>query len=812
MCFAVSGVLAQKTKVSGTVYDGETKEPMPFVNVYFQGTKTGTTTNLDGKYILDSYYASDTVAASFVGYSPAKQKVKVDETQTVDLYMGTSSVALREVVIRVDKKKENPAHPIIRKVLENKNINDREKLAGYEYEVYNKIEFDLNNITDDFTDRKAFRSFDFIFDNIDTAGPKDYLPIFISESLSDFYYRKNPKGSFEKIKATKVSGIDNQSVSQFLGDMYQNVNIYDNNISVFGKSFVSPISTNGFFFYKYYLIDSLTVDNKWCYHIKFKGKRKQDPVFEGDLFIHDTTYAVKRAIASINEDANINFVNGFEVLQEYDEVQPEVWMITKDQLVVDFNLGEKAMGLYGRKTTTYKNHVINDPKDGTVFNNTNNIEVAKDSDKKGDEFWSEARHEKLADNEQAIYTMIDTLKQVPQFKTYLDVLNIIFTGYKVAGPLEFGPYYSLYSFNPVEGNRFRLGIRTSNDFSTRLAVGVFGAYGLKDQKLKYGGNIFYFISKDQPRISVEARYSLDVEQLGQSRSAFQQDNFLSSFFRRNPATKLTLVEDWELNYNHEWFYGFSNRVIARKRSFTPLGSLSYIQPFSDAIKINIPAIHTTEIGLYTRFAYKERYVAGEFDRISLGTKYPVLEALVTKSLPGVLNGLYNYTKLELAISHKLSLGYIGNFRYGAKAGKVLGSAPYPLLEVHQGNETFFYLDNAFNTMNFFEFVSDQFVSVYGEHHFEGLFFNRLPLFRKLKWREVVSAKAVYGSYNPKNSEILELSENINTFSRNKPFIEAAVGVENIFKFLRLDALYRLSYLDNPNIVKFGIRAKLQLTF
>ena len=408
--------------------------------------------------------------------------------------------------------------------------------------------------------------------------------------------------------------------------------------------------------------------------------------------------------------------------------------------------------------------------------------------------------------------MIDTLKQVPQFKTYLDVLNIIFTGYKVAGPLEFGPYYSLYSFNPVEGNRFRLGVRTSNDFSTRLALGGFLAYGLKDQKFKYGANVFYFLSKDQPRISVEARYSIDVEQLGQSRNAFQQDNFLSSFFRRNPATKLTLVEDWEIDYNHEWFYGFSNKLIGRKRSFTPLGSLEYIQPVSDAIKIKIPNIHTTEVGLYTRFAYKERYVAGEFDRISLGTKYPVLEALVTKSLPGVLNGLYNYTKLEFAISHKLSLGYLGNLRYGAKSGKVLGFAPYPLLEVHQGNETFFYLDNAFNTMNFFEFVSDQFVSVYGEHHFEGLFFNSLPLFRKLKWREVVSAKAVYGSYNPKNSEILELSENINTFSRNKPFIEAAVGVENIFKFLRLDALYRLSYLDNPNIVKFGIRAKLQLTF
>ena len=284
LCIGASSTYAQKTKVSGVVFDKETNERMPYVNVFFKGTKTGTTTNLDGEFTLESYYASDTVAASFVGYTIATKAVKIDQEQTVNLYLGTSSVALQEVVITVDKKRENPAHPIIRRVQANKNINDREKLSGYEYEVYNKIEFDLNNITDEFTDRRAFKKFDFIFDNIDTTGDKDYLPIFISESLSDFYYRKNPKGSYEKIKAVKVSGIDNQSVSQFLGDMYQSVNIYDNNISVFGKSFVSPISNSGFFFYKYYLIDSLSVDNKWCYHIKFKPKRAQDPVFEGDLF------------------------------------------------------------------------------------------------------------------------------------------------------------------------------------------------------------------------------------------------------------------------------------------------------------------------------------------------------------------------------------------------------------------------------------------------------------------------------------------------------------------------------------------------
>ncbi|WP_170227020.1 DUF5686 and carboxypeptidase-like regulatory domain-containing protein [Luteibaculum oceani] len=802
---------SQQTEVRGRVVDAETGEALPYVNISFQGTKIGTTSDLDGNFVLKSYYASDTVVATFVGYMPSKMGVILDQTQTVEIKL-QAGISLAEVEVRPDKDAENPAHPIIRKVIANKKINDREKLRSYSYEVYNKVEFDLNNVTEDFKSKKAFRPFEFIFDYIDTTGEKDYLPIFISETISEIYYRKFPKAQKESINAVKVSGIENESVSQFLGDMYQNVNVYDNNISVFGKPFISPISNSGFAFYKYYLLDSLWKDNYWCYHIKFIPKRENDPVYNGEMFIHDTTYAIKEFRGNISEEANINFVKGFEVTQIFEQVKPEVWMLTKDKLVVDFALGEKTMGLYGRKTSTYKNHKVNEELPDEFYNTVNQVEVEKGAREKGEDYWQLHRHEELDKNEKAIYFMVDSLKEVPTFQTYLDIVNIVFTGYKVVGNFEFGPYYSLYSFNPVEGNRFKLGVRTSNDFSTRVAFSTYGAYGLRDQKLKYGASFFAFVSKE-PRSFFELSYHQDIEQLGLSQNAFSTDNFFGSFLRRNPANKLNLVTEYKGYYEHEWFYGFSNRLIFSHRNILPRGALEFRAPLEGTSGSTlVDAISTTEVGFYTRFAYKERFVSGEFDRISLGTDKPIIEIQLTKSLPGVLNADYNYTKLYAALSDEISFGYFGYTELRSEAGKIWGRAPYPLLEIHKGNETFFYDDYAFNTMNFFEFVSDQFVSVSGTHHFGGLFLNRIPLLKKLKLREVVSAKAVYGTYNSKNSETLQLSEGINTFSNRKPFLEAAVGVENILKFLRIDALWRLSYLQNPNIVDFGIRAKLQLKF
>ena len=809
--------VGQKTIVSGTITSKETGEPLPFATLIFTGTKTGATSDIDGNYRIETYYASDSLRVQLLGYKMATVKVKQDVSQVINISLESAIGEMQEVVIRPDEG-PNPAIALIKKVLRNKKINNREKLDSYQYEAYTKVEFDLNNITETFQQRKIFRPFRFVFEGVDTTEEKPYLPVFMTEALSNFYYRRIPvRSQKEIITATKISGVENQSVQQFMGDMYQNVNIYDNNIVAFEKSFVSPISAFCLAFYDYDLIDSMWIDNKWCFQLQFFPKRKQELLFFGNLWINDTTYAVKRVEATIAEGANLNWIKDFQVTQDYDEVEPEVWMLVKDQLLVDFNISDKKMGVYGRKTATYRDFKINSPQPDEFFGGTSDIIVDERAGDKSEEFWEKSRHIDLSANEKRIYNMVDSLKNIPQFKTISDVITLFVSGYKVVGPWEFGPYYTFYSFNPIEGNRVRMGGRTSNAFSKKIMLEGYGAYGFNDDRLKYGGGFIYIMDKN-PRTAISVNAKHDLEQLGQAEGAFREDNVLSSFFRRNPANKLTDVTELQGYLEREWLYGLSNKVIFTHRILKPAGENYRYVTVSPDIGSLQPVSHltTSEVSLYTRFAYKEKFVYGEFERVSLGTRYPELEIIYSLGLPGTLGAQFEYQRILGRMKDRWRFGPFGYMDVTLEAGKIFGHLPYPLLMLHQGNETFFYDETAYNTMNYFEFVSDRWVSAWGTYHAEGLFLNRIPLLRKLKWREVASAKVLVGGYDTANDQILSRDFNgdgvADIYTITKPYVEAALGIENIFKVLRIDMLWRLSYLDHPDIFTVGLRAKFQVNF
>ena len=799
---------AQKTIVSGIVTDAKTGETLPFVNLLFQNSKVGISTDLDGNFRIETYYPSDSLTASFVGYRTLSMKIKRDDEQVVNFKMESGDIMLAAVEI---KYKGNPAHDILDRVYNNKGANNKEKYDYYNYEVYNKVEFDLNNITDDFKNKKMFRKFQFIFNYVDTTAEKDYLPMFMTESVSDYSYRREPKSEKEFIKASQVSGTSNESITQFLGDMYQNVNVYENYISVFGKSFVSPIANFGKTFYRYYLKDSLVIDGKYCYEIDFIPRQSQEPVFNGTMWIADTTYAIKRVTAKINKNANINFIEGFEVKQEYTMVDNKYWMLSKDELVVDFELGENAMGLYGRKSTSYKDFIINVPQKEEVYEGIDNVTVSKEANKRDPSYWAVARHDTLSNSQQGIYEMVDSVKNVPAFRTLLDIVQLVFTGYHVKGKFEYGPYFKVYSFNAVEGNRFRLGGRTSNLFSTKLLLEGYLAYGTKDERFKYSiGGKYKLV--DNPRQWISLYYKRDLEQLGQSQNAFSEDNILSSFLRRNPNNKLTDVEQFRGSYKREWITGFSNELFFTQRTMRPVGSLQYrrFNPDPEIGFVDDKMIKTSEISLYTRFAYKEKYVEGEFERISLGTKYPILELQLGFGVKNLLGGDYNYQKFEIAVSDDVSIGIFGYTNFRVTAGKYFGTLPYTLLEIHNGNETYFHDARAFNLMNFFEFISDEYSTAMVTHHFDGFFLNKIPLMRKLKWREVISFRTVAGNLSDRHKAELITPEN--TYDLTVPYMEVGLGIENIFKIIRIDGLKRLNYLDHPNVSEYGIRGTLELSF
>jgi hypothetical protein len=815
-------LFAQTTIVTGKIVDANTNEPLPFVNISYKNSKIGTVSDINGNYKLETYYATDSLVVSFIGYKRQAKRVKKDVSQVLNFSLQPSSFELAEIEIKANKKQENPAHVILRNVIANKNTNNREKLGAYEYEAYNKIEFDINNIDESYKKKLVFKPFQYVFDFIDTSDKKPFIPIFITEVISNFYFQKSPKYQKEVIKAAQVSGTKNQSVQQFLGDMYQNVNVYDNNILVFGKSFVSPISDFGLLNYRYYLVDSAFMGNKWCYKLKFIPRRQNELTFDGEMWISDTTFAIKQIQATVSGNANINFISDFAVYQEYNEVEKEVWMLTRDELVVDFEVSNKSLGFYGRKTSTYKDFVINKPRESKFFTGIENINIEEGAGERSDDFWKESRHVALTEKEEKIYGMIDSLQYVPAFQSYINWIQMFVSGYKVWRGFEFGPYFTAYSFNAVEGHRFRLGGRTSNDFSRKIEFSGHLAYGLSDQRLKYGFGFRTKVSQ-KPRQILSAYYFNDVEQLGQGESAWRQDNIVSSVFRRSPFNKLNGYEQFLITFEHEWMQGLSNKISFQQKTIWPLNRkvLTFDKILPDGTRYSLENIQTTEVKFFTRFAFKEKYLSGEFDRVSLGTKYPAISALYTYGIPNFLNSDYEYHRLKIGISDRLRLGYLGHTDILLEGGKVWGKLPFPLLELHNGNETYSYDMSAFNLMNFYEFVSDEYVSLAVTHHFNGLFLNRIPLMNKLKWREVISAKGVIGNLNPQTYDVMDFPIMLSPLY--KPYYEAGVGIENIFKFLRFDMLWRLAYIDKDyvlnyerhgisKIAKFGIRGAIQFEF
>ncbi len=805
----------QLTKIMGTVTDSKTGEPMPFVNIIFKGTSIGITTGFDGRYSIETKTAGDSLIASFVGYKRQTKPVEKSRFQYIHFEMIQENFILETVVIMAG---ENPAEVLLRKIISNKKQNDPDQYDAYQYEAYNKIQIDANNISDKFKQRRIFREFGFIFDNVDTStvNGKTYLPIFLSESLSNVYSKRNPKTTIEIVQANKISGIENESIMQFLGDKFQHTNIYNNYVGLFQKNFISPIANFGLNFYKYYLVDSTYIGNRWCYKVMFKPKQKQTLTFTGHFWVNDTSFAIKQAEMKIVDDANINFINDLVIQKEFDLIDEKYWLLTKDYIISDLNIVEEDessfVGFFGRKTTTYRNFVINQPRDDDFYKAPVNVIIEEEANEKPDEYWDEVRHEELTRDEKTIYYMVDTLKKIPKFNTYIDIIEMVTTGYYKTGNFELGPYASTLSFNAVEGARIRLGGRTSNKFSKKIMLFGHVAYGTLDQRWKYGGGFLYMLNKN-PRRTFGGSFKYDLEQLGASQNALREDFFLAFLFRRNPADKLTMVEEFKIHYEHEWFNGFSNKLNLIHQNLYPLeGNKFEFYIYTDTGKIiqQETAITSTEVRLDTRMAYKERFLMGAFERVSLGAKYPILEFSYGYGIPDRIGGDNEYHRLQLSISHWFNTFNLGWSRYFIQVGRIFGTVPFPLLKLHEGNETYFFDPHSFNMMNYFEFVSDKYLSIYYTHHFDGYLFNRVPLFRKLKWREVFFVKGLVGGLDKANHDYSVFPEGMHTL--DKPYFEGGAGIENIFKILRVDAIWRLSYLDHPNISKFGVRFSLQFLF
>ena len=806
---SITGVIAQKTIVKGKVIDSSTGEVLPFVNIAYLHSTIGTISDNDGHFYLETLHPTDSIVASSLGYELERKHVVKGISQEFVFNLKPISLNIEEVVV---KPGENPAFRILRQIYDHKKFNNPEKYTSYQYRSYNKLRLDVNNIDNNFKKQPLFKNFQFAFNYMDTSQVfgKNYLPILISESSTHFYYQKSPRIQKEVINAFKMSGVDNKTVSQFSGKMYQQFNIYDNFMTLFEPGFVSPIADFGKLYYKYYLEDSASIDGNWCYKISFKPKRKMERTFYGYFWVADTSWAIKKIQLRVSPDVNINLLNDMIVVDEYSRINDSVWFLTKEDLLMDFYLTDKTFGFFGRKSSVYDSILVDQPIPDRIKNLNTDTYVNDQHLDRNESYWDKERKEELTPEDAKTYQMVDSIQKVPFYKTIYGLANMLVDYYYVVGPVELGPYYTLYSHNPIEGNRFRIGGRTSNNFSTKVLLGGHVAYGLGDQRFKYGLEGQYMFNVN-PRRDADITYYHDIRQLGKSNNAFLDDNIMTTLLRRRQNYKLTMVDQFNAYYEHEWFQGFSNTISVQHQTIYPT---EYI-PFTvtDVLGDSVPkeSVTSSEITLSTHFSWHEKFLLGKFERVSLGSYYPAVDFDLTYGPKGVLGSNYEYLKLKLNISDKVEVNPFGYFKYRVTAGKILGTLPYPLLELHPGNETYAYDPYAFNMMNYYEFVSDEYLVLSAEQHFDGFFLDHIPLLRRLGFREVVSGKVLFGSLRPENRTVMQFPVGLGTLT-NKPYMEGGIGVENILKILRIDATWRFTYRDNPGIQNFGLRATLQFNF
>lgn len=810
---------SQETIVSGKVTDANTGDPIPYANVVFLGTQIGVTTDFEGYYMLQTQTPTDSIVVSYIGYKVKKKPVIRGVKQVINYQIEEDITKLQEVVFLAG---ENPAYEILRRVVKNKKNNDKRKLVAYEYDTYTKIEIDVDNITEKFRQRKVIKQITQVLDSIDIIAGEDgkpILPILITESVSKVYYRDNPSLRYENILRSKINGLgveDGGMVTQFVGSSFQEYNFYQNWLNIVSKDFVSPIADGWRLYYEYDLMDSLYLGDTYCYRLDFFPKSPQDLAFTGSMWITRDDYALKQIDASVGKQANLNFIEKIKIQQELAPTEGGAWLPVKNRVLIDVaELTNTSAGMLAKFYTSNKNFVINKPYEPSFYQQP--IIMAEDARmNEQDKFWDSLRYEPLSETEKSVYKMIDTLTQIPVVRTYTDIVKIFVNGYYKMGKIDVGPYVSMLAINNIEGVRIQPGFKTNINFSDKWILGGQLGYGFGDNQMKYTAFVQRILSRHRwTTLSVRAtsdlgRVGVDEETAGDNFLVLASQRF--GVFRRGYYTNAVRAE-----FRRELFKGFTQRVGFRYFTFDPTFNFAYYDNPDDIANSQVrQSFASSELILETRYARDELFIQSDNDRYSLGTtRWPVITVRYIKGFKGILDSNFDYHKLRLSVYKRIRFGPLGTGYLNLAGEYVFTTLPYPLLGLHLGNQSPIYTSVTYNQMNYGEFISDRYATLQYQHHFEGFLFNRIPLMRKLKWRLVGTANVIYGSISKANIDINspltpdgEPTLPFGYFD-NRPYVELGYGVENIFKFLRVDFVHRLTYLNNPDVRKFGILFSFQ---
>ncbi|MDH5609594.1 MAG: DUF5686 and carboxypeptidase regulatory-like domain-containing protein [Cyclobacteriaceae bacterium] len=807
-----------ETVVSGKIVESATGSPIPFANLVFQGTTDGGISDFDGNFTVSTRLPVDSLEVRYIGFVTRAKFVARGTSQVVNFQMDEDIQTLGEVIVYSG---ENPAFPIMRNVVRHKSENDKRALTAYDYEVYTKIEIDVDNMDDKFRERKLVRRITAVLDSIEQIAGEDgspVLPIFMSEAISRYYFRRDPQLRAEHIHKTNLRGVgltDGTTTSQVIGATFQQYNFYQNWMNILGKEFVSPIADGWRINYDIDLIDSLYMDGDYCYRLDFYPKSNQDLAFTGTMWIVKDGYALKRIDASIGRKSNLNYIEKIKIQQDLVKTSAGPWIPEKARVVVDMidMPGNLPSGL-AKFYTSVRDVVVNEPKEQAFY--TNPVVLAPNAAEPEAGYWEANRHDSLTTTEENVYVMIDTLKRIPFVKAGMNMAKFAVTGYLKAGVVDLGPYTIFYGNNDIEGYRAGMGLRTNYGFSKKLTLGGHAAYGFGDEQWKYRAYADVVLARGNWS-NLRYEHQKEVDQVWTLTRNLSPTSLYYSLSRYGTLVQPFSFTKHRLTYYRQHAPGLSQTLELKQQSFTPLFDYRFYPDPAHPDRV-LSSFDISEVTLSTRFARDEIFVVNDNERWSLGTiRWPAITFDYSYGIPRILGSDLTYHRFKFRFEKRQKMGVFGVSNFDFAAGAILGNVHYPLLFNPIGNQTPAYASFTYNLMNSFEFSSDRYVSLKYRHSFEGLILNKIPVMKLLKWRLVGNANFMYGDIHDSNVNLTIYPLDaagvpqlpFYTFT-NKPYVELGYGVENIFKVLRIDAFHRITYLDHPNVNKFGLKFSVQV--
>lgn len=838
-------------QIKGVVTDSLTNEPLMYITVQYEGKGVGAITNAEGEYQVETRKGWDELMFSAIGYITKRVKLTPD-TKVLNVQLAPADVMLSEVVVKPKKekysRKNNPAVDFMRKVIANKKALKLEENDYYQYQKYEKMKMSINDVTPEKMEKGIYKKFSFFKDQVEVSPKtnKMILPISIKETASRTIYRKSPKSEKTIIEGMNSTGIEEffntgDMLGTILNDVFSDINIYDDDIRLLQRRFVSPIGRGAITFYKYYLMDTLMVDKQECVHLTFVPQNPQDFGFTGHLYVvKDSTYAVKRCTMNLPKRTGVNFVDNMDIVQEYEQLPDGNWVLTDDDMTVELVFVKGIQGLEVQRTTKYTDYKF-DEIEPRLFRLKGNVIKEANMLAKSDEYWAKVRQVPLTKKESNMDIFMNRIEQIPGFKYVIFgakalIENFVETGSKEhPSKVDIGPINTMITSNYVNGTRFRLSAMTTGNLHPHWSFSGYGAYGTKDKKWFYSGQAAYSFNKREyvlwefPKHYLAFKYTYDVMSPMDKYLMTDKDNMFVGW-KWTTVDQMSYIRDATLTYELETNSGFSVMAMARHRNDQPAGVLQYwknngkVAGQWDATNTLVHDMTTTELGVTLRYAPGETFVNTKQRRVPVSLDAPVFTLSHTAGFKGVLGGEYNFNLTEFSLRKRIWFGSWGKLDVTARAGAQWNTVPFPLLNLPMANLSYITQNNeSFNLIDNMEFLNDRYASLALSYDMNGKLFNRIPLIKRLKWRERFRIRGLWGTLTDKNNPYKSNNPDLFLFPMRNglptsyvmgktPYVEASVGIYNIFKLIHIEYVRRLTYTNMPGVQKDGIRFMILTIF